>query len=78
MSSEPLNGAGAGASSEDDDWFDEEAALGERELLVGWIEHSNTGPDELTIFPADAPDADRIVTWVTAREGSYVDLGQMQ
>lgn len=36
------------------------------------------GLDELTVSPADAEGFDRMTTWITAREGSYVSLGEMR
>ena len=32
-------------------------------------------PDECTIFPRDASGVERMTTWISAEEGSYVDLG---
>ncbi|WP_336360038.1 DUF7511 domain-containing protein [Haladaptatus sp. ZSTT2] len=34
-------------------------------------------PDELTVFPRDRSEADVYTTWITASEGSYVDLSEM-
>ena len=31
-------------------------------------------PDELTIFPREVPRGQRLTTWVSAEEGSFVDL----
>lgn len=59
------------------DWFDAETVLDDSELLVGWVDSSEQGLDELTMFPADALDENRVVAWVSAREGSYVNLDEM-
>lgn len=34
-------------------------------------------PDECTIFPRDVSDVERMTTWISAEEGSYVDLGSI-
>ena len=31
-------------------------------------------PDELTVFPREVPEEARATTWLTAQEGSFVDL----
>lgn len=31
-------------------------------------------PDECTMYPEDASEWERMTTWITAREGSFVDL----
>ena len=31
-------------------------------------------PDECAIFPCDATENELLTTWVTAQEGSYIDL----
>lgn len=31
-------------------------------------------PDECTIFPSDTSDIERMSTWISAKEGSYIDL----
>jgi len=38
------------------------------------IERYDEEPDECTIFRADIPDRQRLSTWISAKEGSYVDL----
>ncbi|WP_380674283.1 DUF7511 domain-containing protein [Salinigranum sp. GCM10025319] len=35
-------------------------------------------PDECTIFPLFASDADTVMTWITAAEGSFVSLASMR
>jgi hypothetical protein len=35
-------------------------------------------PDECTIYPADAQEWELMTRWITAREGSYVDLEEMR
>lgn len=31
-------------------------------------------PDECTIYPSDTAGVERMTTWISAKEGSYVDL----
>ena len=33
-------------------------------------------PNECTIYPEDVPEWDRMTTWITATEGSYVELAE--
>lgn len=35
-------------------------------------------PDECTIYPAGTRGVDRMTTWITAREGGFVDLCRMR
>jgi hypothetical protein len=35
-------------------------------------------PDECTIFPVDAAEADLVTTWISAAEGSFVALDEMR
>ncbi|MFB6120507.1 MAG: hypothetical protein ABEJ68_05255 [Halobacteriaceae archaeon] len=35
-------------------------------------------PDECTIYPADATDEALMTTWISAEEGSFVDLDEMR
>lgn len=35
-------------------------------------------PDECTIYPQDVSHWDRMTTWITAEEGSYVDLTSLR
>lgn len=35
-------------------------------------------PTECTIYPGDAPAELLLTTWVSAREGSFVKLGEMR
>lgn len=32
------------------------------------------GPDECTIYPNGVSEVERMTTWISATEGSYVDL----
>ncbi|WP_246279844.1 DUF7511 domain-containing protein [Natronomonas salina] len=32
------------------------------------------GPDECTIYPNGVSGAERMTTWISAKEGSFVDL----
>ena len=35
------------------------------------------GPDECTIYPNGVSGVERMTTWISAKEGSYVDLGSV-
>lgn len=37
-----------------------------------------TAPDELTFYPADATEQELVTAWLTAHEGSFVPLEEMQ
>lgn len=37
------------------------------------VEYENA-PDECTLFPRDVSGMDRMTTWITAKEDSFVDL----
>lgn len=45
--------------------------------LVARIVHYETG-DELTMFPAISTGVDLLSRWLTAEEGSWVDLEEMR
>jgi hypothetical protein len=45
--------------------------------LVGRVVHYETG-DELTLFPAAANDVSLMSRWLTADEGSWVELAEMR
>ncbi|MFB6184548.1 MAG: transcriptional regulator [Haloarculaceae archaeon] len=47
-------------------------------LLVAVVSDPAEGPVECTIFPSDAAGSELITTWMTAREGSFVDLAAMR
>ena len=38
------------------------------------VEYENA-PDECTIYPSGVSGVERMTTWISAEEGSYVDLG---
>lgn len=40
------------------------------------LERKDREPDELTIFPSDISREERVTTWVSAEEGSFVELGE--
>ena len=42
--------------------------------LESIIERYDDQPDECTIFRSDLPESRRLCTWISAKEGSYVDL----
>jgi hypothetical protein len=39
---------------------------------------SATGPAECTLYPRGLPAGERVTTWITAREGSFVPLDEMR
>lgn len=42
------------------------------------IETYEDRPAECTVFPVDVSPDDRLTTWMTAREGSFVRLAEMR
>ncbi|SEP21566.1 hypothetical protein SAMN04487948_12223 [Halogranum amylolyticum] len=42
------------------------------------ITEYDDSPDECTVYPADAEEWELMTRWITAREGSYVDLEEMR
>jgi hypothetical protein len=42
--------------------------------LVATVVTYDDSPDECTIYPADANDADIVTRWISAAEGSFVAL----
>lgn len=52
-----------------------EDALGETMLqLRATVVEYDDAPDECTIFPGNVSEWERLTTWITAQEGSFVDL----
>lgn len=47
-------------------------------LLVAEIVVFRDRPAECTVFPPDATDFERMTAWITAQEGSFVGLDEMQ
>ncbi|WP_458207567.1 DUF7511 domain-containing protein [Haladaptatus sp. NG-SE-30] len=46
--------------------------------LIGTVVKYDSRPDEYTVYPRDV-DGEALVThWITAKEGSYVDLESMR
>lgn len=43
-------------------------------LVRSTIVEYESAPDECTIFLSGVPRHERMATWITAKEGSYVDL----
>jgi len=39
---------------------------------------SQNRPAECTVFPPDATDFERLTTWITAKEGSFISLEDMR
>lgn len=46
--------------------------------LQAIVEKYDNRPDQCTIFPSGSEGFERMSTWITAREGSYVDLQTMR
>lgn len=42
--------------------------------LESIIERYEDQPNECTIYRSDLPEGRRLSTWISAKEGSYVDL----
>lgn len=47
-----------------------------RPVLAAEILLHRDGPAECTIYPAEASDLERLSTWITAKEGSFVNLDE--
>lgn len=56
---------------------DESAASRPASLVAAVVEHE-TRHDECTLYPADADDDALVTEWITAEEGSYVELDSMR
>jgi len=46
--------------------------------LQAIVEKYDERPDQCTIFPSRTDGVERMSTWITAREGSFVDLQTMR
>jgi hypothetical protein len=46
--------------------------------LQAIVEKYEERPDQCTIFPSNSEGVERMSTWVSAREGSFVDVGTMR
>ncbi|UPW01416.1 hypothetical protein M0R88_04765 [Halorussus gelatinilyticus] len=42
------------------------------------VEERDDRPDECTLYPPDADDEALVAEWITAEEGSFVDLDEMR
>jgi hypothetical protein len=42
------------------------------------VEKYDERPDQCTIFPSQSDGVERMSTWITATEGSFVDLQTMR
>lgn len=42
------------------------------------VETYEDRPAECTVFPVDVAPAERLTTWISAREGSFVRLAEMR
>lgn len=49
----------------------------ERPYLMAEVVLSRNRPTECTISPVDADDFERMTTWITAEEGSFVSVEEM-
>lgn len=47
-------------------------------MLAAEIIVSQNSPAECTVFPPDATDFERLTTWITAKEGSFISLEDMR
>ena len=47
-------------------------------MLAAEIIVSQNRPAECTVFPPDATDFERLTTWITAKEGSFISLEDMR
>ena len=47
-------------------------------ILFGCVERYDDAPDEFTLYPADCEESEVVTTWISAREGSYVDVEAMR
>lgn len=56
--------------SEGDAVPDEAGASGYRAV----VERYRDEPNQCTIFPAESDESERLTTWISAREPTYVDL----
>jgi len=67
----------------DDDGTERESAMQARladrfPMLAAEIVTGNDRPAECTVYPRDASEAERMTRWITAEEGSFVDLDEMR
>ena len=65
------------AATGDDNGEPTAGADGSDGELVARVVHYETG-DELTLFPVSAGGADLMSRWLTAEEGSWVELDEMR
>ncbi|MFC6987754.1 transcriptional regulator [Haloplanus sp. GCM10025708] len=47
-------------------------------MLAAEIIVSQNSPAQCTIFPPDATCFERLTTWITAKEGSFISLEDMR
>jgi hypothetical protein len=47
-------------------------------LLAAEVIVSQNSPAECTVFPPDATDRERMTTWITAKEGSFISPEDMR
>ncbi|MFC7229319.1 hypothetical protein N0B31_18110 [Salinirubellus salinus] len=60
-----------------DDWERTDGSALTEDGLVARVVHYESG-DELTLFPAAADDVSLMSRWLTADEGSWVELDEMR
>jgi hypothetical protein len=46
--------------------------------VVATVEEHDEGPAECTLFPCNVDGVELMTTWITAQEGSFVDLESMR
>ena len=45
---------------------------------ISVVESHDDAPDECTIYPLGCPDHELVTTWITAQEGSFVDVDDVR
>jgi hypothetical protein len=74
----PDDEASRSETEDDGGVFADPVAVGPDPDVDAAIVERDDGLDELTISPADVEGFERMTTWITAREGSYVSLEEMR
>ena len=69
----PLRDDPNGTTTGDTDWNDLTLPRYDAEIV-----RYDDAPDECTIYPADTEEWDLLTTWISAAEGSYVELAAMR
>ncbi|MUV58260.1 hypothetical protein SAMN04487947_2936 [Halogeometricum rufum] len=48
------------------------------ETLVGTVVEYDDAPDECTVYPLHADEDERLTTWISAKDDSFVELDEMR